>query len=181
MLFPEIETPSLLIEETTLCRNIDMMQRLADRFKVRLRPHIKTHKSTVIARMQLANGACGIAVAKLSEAEMMVRDGIRNIQIANQVVGTSRVTRLLELAQQAEVSCCIDSPDNARELSEVFSAEGRVLKVLVEIDTGLHRCGLSDPDDVIRLCRLVEQLGGLELAGIMTHAGMPMPLPALRK
>ncbi|PWB71466.1 alanine racemase [candidate division GN15 bacterium] len=171
MLFPEIETPALLIEQQVLLHNIEMMQRLADRHGVTLRPHIKTHKSIQIARMQLTPGACGIAVAKLSEAETMVRGGIHNIQIANQVVGASRVKRLLDLARLAQVSCSVDSPENVRELSEAFSTHGRTLSVLVEVDTGLHRCGLSDPEEIGKLCRLIDQCDGLQLAGIMTHAG----------
>jgi D-serine deaminase-like pyridoxal phosphate-dependent protein len=171
MLFPEIETPALLIEQAILYRNIDIMQRLADRNKVRLRPHIKTHKSAVIAKMQLAKGACGIAVAKLSEAEVMARYGIQNIQIANQVVGSSRVKRLLDLAQQMEVSCSVDSQENVLELAEAFSGRDRRLQVLVEVDTGLHRCGLSDLEEIALLSHFVERCEGLQLAGIMTHAG----------
>ncbi len=171
MLYPEIETPALLIEQSVLNCNLDTMQRLADRHGIALRPHIKTHKSAEIARMQLARGACGIAVAKLSEAEVMARHGAGDIQIANQIVGSSRIRRLVELAQRIEVTCSVDSQENARQLSEAFSASGRVLGVLVEIDSGLHRCGLSDREEIIRLCRFIAQCNGLRLAGVMTHAG----------
>ncbi|PWB68172.1 alanine racemase [candidate division GN15 bacterium] len=171
MLFPEIETPALLIEQAILNRNIETMQRLADSHHVKLRPHIKTHKSAVIAGMQLVAGACGIAVAKLSEAEIMARHGIHDIQVANQVTGASRIRRLLALADSTAITCCIDSAANAHELSAAFSVRGRRLAVFIEIDTGLHRCGLSDPDQIVKLGRVIDECEGLALVGIMTHAG----------
>ena len=86
----ELPTPALLIERSVLARNIGAMQQLADSHGVSLRPHIKSHKSIEIARMQLQAGAVGIAVAKLGEAEVMAGKGITDIQIANQVVGAAK-------------------------------------------------------------------------------------------
>lgn len=167
----ELPTPALLIERSVLARNIGAMQQLADSHGVSLRPHIKSHKSIEIARMQLQAGAVGIAVAKLGEAEVMAGKGITDIQIANQVVGAENVGRLLALSSQAAVSCAIDSEANARQLSVVFADAGRKLPVLIEIDSGLHRCGLSGYEEIAALASIAGKLPGLTLAGIMTHAG----------
>lgn len=169
--FPEIDTPALLIEQATLQKNIVEMQQFADLHALALRPHIKTHKSAQIAHLQLKAGACGIAVAKLSEAEMMVAHRVSNIQVANQVVGSNKIARLVKLSEKADVSCAVDSVVNVCELSSAFAAAGRTLSVLIEIDTGLHRSGLSDFGRVRELSALISQLPGLKFLGLMTHAG----------
>jgi D-serine deaminase-like pyridoxal phosphate-dependent protein len=170
-MFFEIESPALLIEETILECNLIRMQSLADRYQVRLRPHIKTHKMPSLAKRQLAAGARGIAVAKLSEAEVMARHGITDIQIANQIVGPHKIKRLRDLAGKVRLSCAVDSSAQVRELSSAFAHETNPLDLLIEIDTGLHRCGLSDPDKVIELAQHIVASPGIRLAGLMTHAG----------
>ncbi|MBI5266364.1 MAG: alanine racemase [candidate division Zixibacteria bacterium] len=170
-MFPEIDSPALLIESAVLERNLVGMQQLAHQFKVRLRPHIKTHKMPMLAQRQIDSGARGIAVAKLSEAEVMARHGLTDIQIANQIVGEQKIARLRELAEKVRVSCTVDNADNVRELSNAFAEASAPLDLLIEIDTGLHRCGLSDPDQAIELARLIATCPGVRLSGIMTHAG----------
>lgn len=169
--FSELDTPALLIEKQVLELNLTQMQDLADRSGVKLRPHIKTHKSTRLAQKQIGLGACGIAVAKLSEAEVMMGGGITDIQVANQVVGERKIRHLRQLNDAANVSCAIDSFDNARDLSRALESTGRRLSVLVEIDSGLHRCGLSDRRRIQELYHRAGELPGLRLIGIMTHAG----------
>jgi D-serine deaminase-like pyridoxal phosphate-dependent protein len=170
-LFPELPTPSLLLEQAILESNIRRMQRLADMHGVALRPHIKTHKSLDLARRQLKEGAVGIAVAKLGEAEVMAAGGIVDIQIANQVVGVRNIDRLVALASRARVSCAVDSIGNAQALSGAFADGGKVLTVMLDIDTGLHRCGLSDHGDIKALAAAIDKLPGLSLKGLLTHAG----------
>ncbi len=171
MQFSELDTPALLIERQVLELNLSQMQDLADQFGVKLRPHIKTHKSTRLAQKQVRFGACGVAVAKLSEAEVMIGGGITDIQVANQVVGEKKIRHLRRLSESATLSCAIDNLENARELSQAFEATGRQLSVLVEIDSGLHRCGLSDRRRIQELFHRVGEIPGLRLIGIMTHAG----------
>ncbi len=167
----DLDTPSLVIDREILDRNLREMQQLADRAGINLRPHIKTHKCSSLARKQVALGACGIAVAKLSEASVMIEAGLGDIQIANQIVGGHKISKLVELSERASLACAIDSLENAVELSEAFVQAGRKLSVLVEIDTGLHRCGLADQDEIGRLYAQASTLPGLSVRGIMTHAG----------
>ncbi|MFZ1684294.1 MAG: alanine racemase [Candidatus Zixiibacteriota bacterium] len=169
--FPELETPALLIDESRLSDNLADVQALAKQSGRALRPHIKSHKSVYLAKRQLELGATGVAVAKLSEAVVMAAAGIHDIQIANQIIGTSRIRTLVELSYLARVSCAIDHLDNAQELSDAFHERGLRLPVLVEVDTGLNRCGVRGQEELETLYREVLQLPGVEVIGIMTHAG----------
>lgn len=166
-----IETPALVIDDARLERNIRRMQHLAQQYGVALRPHVKTHKIPELAKRQLDAGAVGIAVAKIGEAEVMAAAGIHDIQIANQVVSESKIERLMALNRSVRVTCAVDSADNARALSDAARRHDLTLSVLIEIDSGLHRCGLESIHDILALAELVENLEGLQLEGIMTHAG----------
>ena len=166
-----IETPALVIDDATLERNLHRMQGLVDRYSVNLRPHVKTHKIPEIAHRQLDAGAIGIAVAKVAEAEVMADAGITDIQIANQVVGSSKIERLMKLNEMHRVTCAVDSVKLVRRLSSAADETAQSLRILIEIDSGLHRCGLQDYDDVKTVADEILKSDRLELEGIMTHAG----------
>ena len=85
MLYRDLDTPALLIDKERLEKNLADMQAYANKYKVKLRPHTKTHKMPEIAMLQLEKGACGIAVAKVGEAECMAQHGIKDIFIANEM------------------------------------------------------------------------------------------------
>lgn len=166
-----LDTPALVIDQSILDLNIRDMQSLADRFSVKLRPHVKTHKSPALAERQLKAGAVGIAVAKLSEAEIMAAHGIADIEIANEIVSPPKMQRLLDLSAHCRISCAIDSKVNAQALSDLFQTHSSQLDVLIEVDTGLHRCGLQTVEQIVELARHISGLSGLRLQGLMTHAG----------
>ena len=169
--YPSIDTPALLIEQAILEQNLARMQGLVTAHQIALRPHIKTHKMPGLARRQLALGAVGIAVAKLSEAEVMARHGIADIQIANQIIGPHKIGRLRDLARSVRLSCAVDHPRQVRDISTAFEQEARPVDLLIEIDTGLHRCGLTNLHEVTQLARVIQQSPGVRFAGLMTHAG----------
>ena len=169
--FSELDTPALIIDTATVAANLRRMQAFAADHNLALRPHIKTHKMTWLAKDQLALGAVGIAVAKLGEAECMLEAGITDIHIANQVVGAAKITRLISLCQRGEITCAVDSVANARQLNAAFSANGLSLAVLIEVNSGLNRCGVATPGEALALAAAIDELSSLRLAGIMTHAG----------
>lgn len=171
MLFSDIDTPALLIDSGIMHSNLMEMQAFADKNHIKLRPHVKTHKIPGLAKSQIKYGAVGIAVAKLSEAEVMVDGGISDVQIASQIVGPKKIERLFDLAGRATVSCAVDSPEGVEAISAHFQARNKTARVLIEVDIGLNRCGLADPAGVVELGKLVTELKGVELSGIMTHAG----------
>jgi D-serine deaminase-like pyridoxal phosphate-dependent protein len=170
-LFSLIDTPALLLDHTCLLNNISKMQKLADNAAVHLRPHIKTHKSVYIAQKQIEKGAVGITVAKLGEAEVMSKAGIHDIFIANQVAHPLKIHRLFVLHKKIEISIGIDNVEQIRLLNNVFTNQDRPLKILIEIDSGFHRCGVEPGIKLIDLANMVIKEPGLKLKGIFTHAG----------
>lgn len=166
-----LETPALVVDLVRLERNIDRMARLAESAGVSLRPHIKSHKTPWIARLQVAAGASGLTVAKLGEAEAMFAEGFGDIFIAYEIVGEDKIRRLLSLSSKARVGCAVDNLEAARELDFAAGRQGRSLEVLIEVDTGLGRCGVPPGPETVRLYREVAALPNLKLRGIFTHAG----------
>ena len=105
----EIDTPVLLLDLDLMEQNIARMAEAFQGKKAKLRPHAKTHKTPIIAHQQLAAGAIGITCAKLGEAEVMVEGGIRDVLIANQIVGLRKITRLMGLARHADLIVAVDT------------------------------------------------------------------------
>jgi D-serine deaminase-like pyridoxal phosphate-dependent protein len=167
----DLDTPALCLDIEVVERNI---RRMADYFRdspVRLRPHCKTHKSPILARMQVTAGAIGITCAKLGEAEVMAQGGIRDILIANEVVGLGKIARLVNLAAYTDVIVAVDNPGNVAALSAAAAAKGVRLRVVVEVDIGHGRCGVPPGQPALDLARLVVASPGLRLAGLMGYEG----------
>jgi D-serine deaminase-like pyridoxal phosphate-dependent protein len=169
--YPDLDTPSLVLDLDVLERNVAEMQGVADAVDVRLRPHTKTHKCPDIARMQLEAGAAGITVAKLGEAEVMVDAGVDDVLIAYPIVGERKLERLRALAERASVRVTTDSVVVAEGLARVALDLGRDMPVLVEVDTGLHRVGRPAGAPTVELVKELEGVRGIEVIGLLTHAG----------
>lgn len=164
-------TPYPVISASRLRQNILDMQALASHAGVRLRPHAKTHKSPVIARMQIEAGAVGICCAKLGEAEVFADHGITDIRLPYPVNPTN-ADRVMALLDRVRLSIIVDDEDVARDWSAILARAGKSLDVLVKIDVGFHRCGMDPaaPDLVDRIARIAA-LPGLAFRGILSHAG----------
>lgn len=169
--FDEIDTPALVVDLDVLEANIERMQSFFADKRAKLRPHFKTHKCTEIALMQLAVGAKGITAAKLGEAEVLVEAGVRDILIANQIVGAGKILRLVELAHRAELTVAVDCPKNVAEISKAAKAAGVRLSALVELDIGMARCGVRTLEDAVSLARIVEESECVEFAGLQGYEG----------
>jgi D-serine deaminase-like pyridoxal phosphate-dependent protein len=167
----DLDTPSLLIDLDVVTANIDEMAEVARAAGVRLRPHTKTHKSPAIARMQLDAGARGVTVAKLGEAEVMLDAGIDDVLIAYPLVGEQKLARLRALMERARVRTTTDSVEVAEGLGGVGRDLGRDVEILVEVDTGLHRVGRPPGAPTLELVREVSRVPGVEVIGLLTHAG----------
>ena len=167
-----IDTPSLLIDRDRLERNLRRMQEKADRFGVKLRPHTKTHRCPALARRQEELGAAGITVAKLGEAEVMAREGLTDIFIANEIVGPIKLRRLRTLAGTGiRLAVGADNPVHVDILSQAFRDASFRLDVLVDVDTGDPRTGMPPGDGVLDLARRIVRAPGLRFRGIYTHDG----------
>jgi D-serine deaminase-like pyridoxal phosphate-dependent protein len=167
----DLDTPALLIALDVLRRNLSAMSDVARTAGVRLRPHAKTHKSPRIARMQRDAGAAGITVATLGEAEVMAEAGIDDVLIAYPLVGEAKLARLRELMERVRVRTTLDSVAVADGLATVGRDVRRDVEVLVEVDTGLHRVGRPPGDPTVALVEEVARVDGVEVVGLLTHAG----------
>ncbi|MBX3508178.1 MAG: DSD1 family PLP-dependent enzyme [Parvibaculum sp.] len=167
-----IPTPALVLDLDAFERNV---ARMAEHCKVNglgLRPHAKTHKSVTVAKAQIAAGALGICCAKLGEAEAMAAGGIESILITSPVVTAQGIERLMTLnAKLPDLMVVVDNPENARALAAAAAEYKRVLKVLVDLDIGLHRTGIRPGDDATELAELLDAAEYLELRGLQAYAG----------
>lgn len=151
--------------------NLDRMQTLANQNGKNLRPHVKTHKSPALALLQMQKGAVGIATANLNEAKIMADAGIKDIQVANEVLNPISLERFYELNQSIRITCAVDSRDGVNALNDYFQESGFKAKVLIDIDTGLSRTGLKPDRNVLEFIRYVDEKPALQRVGLMTHAG----------
>jgi len=163
------DTPRIVIDRRILQANIVRMANRAASAGVALRPHTKTHKMPQVARMAAEAGAVGLQVAKLGEAEVMADAGFDDILVAYPIVGDAKLARLAALARRTRITVSLDSATAAEGISCAMVAHGTSCRLLVEVDTGLHRIGVQ-PSEALALARTIDRLPAVELAGVLTHA-----------
>ena len=168
----KLETPCLVVDMELMRLNIARMQKQADDAHVALRPHVKTHKMPLFARMQLEAGAKGITCAKVSEAEVMADGGARDIFIAYPMVGDFRIRRALALQKRVDrLILAVDSMEGAVPLNEAAAAAGIILEIRLEIDTGAKRTGVL-LGNAAALAVRIAALPNLRLTGIYTFKSL---------
>ena len=166
----ELETPVPVVDIDRMEANIARLQAYLDEHQIANRPHVKTHKIPAIARLQMEAGAVGITCQKVSEAEVDGRSGLStDIFIPYNIIGESKLKRLMALAARINVSVTADSAYTVRGLASAAELAGLTLTVLVECDTGGQRCGVESPQDAAELARLIGSLPNLHFGGLMTY------------
>ncbi len=166
-----IETPAVVVDMEKLRRNIKEMQDIADRYGCNLRPHIKTHKIPLIAKLQLEAGAVGITCAKISEAEVMADAGIDDIFIAYPIIGESKIKRASKLNKWIKLTAGVDSIEGARALAREGVESGKPFRVRLEVDTGLKRTGVPY-EKAVDVAKELSSMKGIELCGIFTFKSL---------
>jgi 3-hydroxy-D-aspartate aldolase len=166
-----VDTPALLVELPAFEANLARMARLARAAGLRLRPHAKTHKSPVVALRQIALGAVGQCCQKVAEAEILAAGGVADILISNQVVGASKLERVGALARRVALSICADDAGNVAELGAAARRYGATLTVLVEIDAGMGRCGVTPGEAAADLAGVIAATPGLAFGGLQAYHG----------
>lgn len=163
----EIPTPAAIVDLNVLDRNLDRMAANADRLGVRLRPHIKTHKSPEIARRQILRGAHGITVSTLYEARAFTEAGFDDITWAFPVI-LGRIQEAIGLAREIRLAMVVDSVEAVSQLAETRAA----LDLFLKVDSGYHRAGV-DPQSALaeEIARRISTAPQLSFAGLLTHAG----------
>lgn len=162
-------TPCPVIDLDVVARNIARAQALCDGAGVANRPHIKTHKSPVLAQMQLDAGARGITCQKLGEAEVMANAGITDIVIATNLLGAARSGRLAALQRRLPLKVCADNPVSLAAYARAAQDANRVMDVLVECDTGQKRAGVETPAEALNLVQVIRDTPWLGFAGLLYY------------
>jgi D-serine deaminase-like pyridoxal phosphate-dependent protein len=170
----DLNTPVLVIDRPALERNIARMAGFAASKGLKLRPHAKTHKSVDIAKLQLAAGAVGLCCAKIGEAEVMAEGGVTTgLLITSPVVSAPAVARLIALnAMTTDLMAVVDHPVNVAALGEAATAAGKPLKVVIDLDPGIHRTGVASPETAVALLAAIRAQPGLTYAGLQCYCGM---------
>ncbi len=171
-----LDTPALLIDLDKMEKNIQKMAARCRDSGLHWRPHAKGHKTPAIAHEQLRAGAIGITCAKLGEAEVLADAGISDILIANQVVGQEKVARLVNLRRRADVMVAVDDPVHIRAISDAATDVGVNVRVLIEVDVGMKRCGVPPGAPTLALAQQADAAPGVVFAGIMGYEGHAMSL-----
>jgi len=172
----ELDTPALWVDLDTMENNIRLLATYFREAGVAWRPHIKGIKVPAIAHKLLRAGAVGITCAKLSEAETMASAGITDILVANQIVGLQKIVRLVYMRRTADVMVAVDDLSNAKQISDMAEENGVTVRVLIEVDVGMHRAGLQPGEAVVRLAKELTKLQGIDLTGVMAWEGHAAPL-----
>ena len=168
----ELDTPSLCVDLDLLEANIEKMQTTMSANGIASRPHAKTHKTPIIAQMQLNAGSIGICTAKVSEAEAMFQNGIDKILMTTTNVTPTKIRRAMNLRKICdEFIQATDSAENARLLSEAAVAMNISADVVVDVDPGGHRTGITAGQPALELGQLIDQLPGLNLRGLLCYDG----------
>jgi D-serine deaminase-like pyridoxal phosphate-dependent protein len=167
----DVPTPIVYVDDGRLESNLARMSAAATRIGVSLRPHAKTHKIPEVARAQLAHGAIGLTVAKLAEAQALLDAGVQtSFLVAQPYWGSWKAAWQLDLAETCEVLACVDNIVAARELSGAARRGGRVIDVVLIIDTGYGRFGVQ-PADALAVAKRLSELPGVRLRGMRSHPG----------
>lgn len=168
----ELDTPCLCVDLDLLETNIATMESTVNQNGIASRPHAKTHKTPVIAQMQLDSGSVGICTAKISEAEAMYQNGIDEILMTTTNVTPTKIRRAMNLRQEnPRFVQATDSSQNARLLSEAASAMGITADVVVDVDPGGHRTGITPGTPALELAQLIDSLPSLNLRGLLCYDG----------
>ena len=167
----ELETPALAIDLDIMDRNLHRAAAYAHDHNLRIRPHTKTHKIPELAVRQLSLGAAGITVAKVGEAEVMMKASPRDLLVFYPVLGESKLRRLSKLAHRTRVTVALDNLVAAAGLSEAAVGNQVEFGVLAELDVGMGRAGTQSPEELAALVRDIVRLPNLRFDGIAFYPG----------
>lgn len=171
MNYLDLDTPALLIDKDIMLNNLMNMQNYANKNNVALRPHTKTHKMSKLAILQEEIGAKGITVAKVGEAEVMADKGLKDIFIANEIVGDAKLHRIRKLSETVDISFGLDSITQAEMIENAFKGNNKKAVVLIKIEVGENRSGVIEEADYVELLKYLKRCENIYLKGVFSHDG----------
>jgi len=169
----EIQTPSLIIDYKIFENNILKMKEFVLNNNVKLRPHAKMHKSVDVAKYQIDNGgAHGICCQKLSEAEIFVRAGIKDILITNQITDAFKLERLAKIvSKELKIGCCVDNEENIINIQKAAERNNSIIDIYIEYDCGANRCGVKSFNKINELIKMIKKMANLNFIGFQAYNG----------
>ena len=170
----QVPTPALVLDAAKARRNVERLAAYAASHGIGIRPHTKTHKSVEMARLQLEAGARGLTIAKVGEAEALRSSSGAarpDLLVAYPTVDPSRTTRLAELARSADVRVAVDTPAAVNAISAAAARAGTTIGLLVDLDVGMRRTGVSTAEALVSLAQAVVAAPGVRLDGIFCYPG----------
>lgn len=167
----EIDTPALMVDLDAFERNMQKMAAFSKSVAIRLRPHAKTHRCPAIALRQIERGAVGQCCQKVSEAEVLVGGGVRDVLLSNEVLDSRKLRRLAALAKIARISLCFDAAEQVVAASTAAQECGVELGALVEIEVGMGRCGVAAGQAAAALAKQIDAAPGLKFLGLQAYQG----------
>ena len=173
----ELITPALILDLDVARRNINFMAQRLKSLHAKLRPHVKVQKNVELAKMQVEAGAIGVCTATVWEALVMSRGGIKDVLIANEVVGGEKIQAVAEVAKDGHLTVAVDDPNNADDLSKAVSKVGSKLDVIIEVDVGMGRGGVRSPDEAVGLAKHLASLADIRFRGVQGYEGHCMLVP----
>ena len=173
----DLVTPVLILDLDVVRRNINFMTGRLKSLHAKLRPHIKVQKNVELAKLQVEAGAIGVCTATVWEAIVMSSGGIRDVLIANEVVGKEKIAALAEAARTGHFTVAVDDPQNADDLSKAMGKTESTIGVIIEIDVGMGRGGVRSSSEAVRLAQHIRTLPNLTFRGVQGYEGHCMLEP----
>ena len=167
----DIDTPFLWVDLDIMENNISSLSLFFKSRNLSWRPHVKGIKTPEIAQKIIHSGAIGVTCAKLSEAEIMVSGGVESILIANQIVGSKKIERLCALSNDAEIITSVDNVNVVQLMNQIAQQNSVNLNVLIEINIGMNRAGITKIEDLLKLCKILNELDHITFLGFMAWEG----------
>jgi D-serine deaminase-like pyridoxal phosphate-dependent protein len=167
----DLDTPALVLDVELVERNLAAMAELGRRLGKHIRPHVKTHKTPWLARLQMQHGAIGVSAAKLGEVEAMIQGGVTEILLTSEIAGPRKVARLLALSRHAHLINVVDDFAAAAVIAAAFEADGRALEILVDVNVGTNRTGVDWGEPAVAFAQEIASLPGLRFRGFQGYEG----------
>jgi D-serine deaminase-like pyridoxal phosphate-dependent protein len=168
----EFPTPAVIVDLNIVEKNIREMIQNNLKYGINHRPHIKSHRSSMLAKMQIENGAIGVTCAKLGEAEVMAEKGINNILVAYPLIGEDKWNRCANLSKKCKLTTIVNSVYGAEGLSKAFETHEKPMDVLIELDGGTKRGGITPGEDALEFANSISHLKGIKIIGLMYYPGL---------
>lgn len=165
-----VMTPAVLVDLDRLERNVATVAAYAAAHGIALRPHVKTHKASTVARRQVEAGAAGLTCATPRELEVMATV-CNDVLWAHPPVGATKLARVMALPPHVRLSVAVDDASQVAALSAAALAAGRTVHVLAEFDVGMRRVGVPAIPALVALAQAVSTAPGLVFDGITCYPG----------